>query len=532
MMHIAGFGAFTWVGLYLLLRATRHTPLIMAGVVCLFAQAAFFASGVLKEVTTDRSFFLLLERGFWWSAVVPIAVWFHFSSLMVQQVHEQASLRTSASLSPVVVAVYSVAGALILVGTLSNLITDYSSTTLLTDRTFAVYPGPAYSVYMVYNGTVALGALVSFVRALHGVRQSRQRVEPALVQQLKLLVGGALLFLSGAVLLPAGYNWNVAILRLSGYLCLFLGLAIVGYGIAHAGLLLQGQHIQRDFIYNFTGIILLNILYIGLVILTGQGSIPLILVLVGMVILTHTTFDNGRAILDRFFFSQDERIARAEARDYATVLGTAPVSITTASSGGMLPAAEQPEEDQPDEFSTDEAAAQPVDSSRELPVPKHFKDSVRKAVTNLKNPPLLATSSLLGLRLVEQRLVQAELEDNRLNRATLLRELLIEYIEALRPGDDALSYTADAWRFYNVLYYPYVRAISRKSAITEVRRLSEGRQRAGQHEAGELEQVLAWIINVDENTFYKWQRRASDTIATMLWEGNRKAETETSDGHL
>jgi len=80
----------------------------------------------------------------------------------------------------------------------------------------------------------------------------------------------------------------------------------------------------------------------------------------------------------------------------------------------------------------------------------------------------------------------------------------------------------EAWRFYNVLYYPYVRELSRKSALAEARRLSEARRRNGQRDPGELEQVLAWLADVDEDTFYKWQRRASDMIAAILWEENGK----------
>ena len=34
--------------------------------------------------------------------------------------------------------------------------------------------------------------------------------------------------------------------------------------------------------------------------------------------------------------------------------------------------------------------------------------------------------------------------------------------------------------------------------------------------------VSGWLADIDEDTFYKWQRRASDTIATILWEVNLK----------
>ena len=121
-------------------------------------------------------------------------------------------------------------------------------------------------------------------------------------------------------------------------------------------------------------------------------------------------------------------------------------------------------------------------------------------------------------------MAQAGQSDNRLNRAAALRELLIEQIEGLRPAanDDADHHIGEAWRFYNVLYYPYVRELSRKGALAEARRLADERRRAGRREPGELEQVLDWLADVDEDTFYKWQRRASDTIAATLWEEQGK----------
>ena len=34
----------------------------------------------------------------------------------------------------------------------------------------------------------------------------------------------------------------------------------------------------------------------------------------------------------------------------------------------------------------------------------------------------------------------------------------------------------------------------------------------------DLEQVVDWLVQVNEDTFYKWQRRGSDTIAAALRE--------------
>ncbi len=145
---------------------------------------------------------------------------------------------------------------------------------------------------------------------------------------------------------------------------------------------------------------------------------------------------------------------------------------------------------------------------------------MRKAITNLKSPPQLANSPLLSLPLVTHRLQQEAFADNRLNRAAVLRQLLLEYIDALHPVDDSASQVSDAWRFYNVLYYPYVRELSRKEALKEIRQLEAARQRTGQPQPDALEQVLCWLVAIEDPTFYKWQRKASDSIAMSLWEAN------------
>jgi hypothetical protein len=135
----------------------------------------------------------------------------------------------------------------------------------------------------------------------------------------------------------------------------------------------------------------------------------------------------------------------------------------------------------------------------------------------------MITSPLLSLKTIEVRLRESELEDNRLNRVAILREWLIQLIENLRPAGSDASGTGEAWRFYNVLYYPYVREISRKGALAELRRLQHQRRQALNGEPpGELEKILEWLVDVDEDTFYKWQRRASDTIASIISEQELK----------
>jgi hypothetical protein len=556
--RIVAYGAFTWVGLYLLVRTPRYPPLIIVSLLALFGQACFFALGVLLNATRDPVYYVELERWtWWWSAVLPTAAWFHISSLIRGQIRRARPAIRSEIFSPLVIIIYAMAATITLVGSSTNLFINFDGlVTRARDDLFAP-PGPLYPAYIAYNGLVTGGALINFVWVLRRLASDPQPGNRALLPQLRVLTAGGLLFFVGALWLSLNtYNWRLELSVLPGYLSLLIGLIIIGYGIADFGMLLEGQNIRRDFFYSLTSIVLVNLLYASLLPLSGQQSIPVLLMLIGMVTLTHTAFDNGRAVLDTFFFSRDERTARAEARNYATALGTTPAALpsfasmpaetsstdeselddsqpdqTGQSSTSPGPAATP--EDTPPATPVPTIAPKPLPASSASPpqpayasgitrVPKHFKDNVRKAITNLKNPPQLARSPLLALALVEQRMHQIGQDDNRLNRAATLREVLIEQIEALQPNDSASSKVGDAWRFYNVLYYPYVREISRKGALTEARRLAEARQRSGQREASEIEQVLGWLADIDENTFYKWQRRASDTIATILWEETSK----------
>jgi hypothetical protein len=517
LAQIIGFGIFMWVGLYVLVRGARRTPLIVVSLIGLFAQAIFFGTGALTDTQTDVRWFIALERWSLWTIVVPAATWFHLSSLVAQGAHAEAQHAPGPIFPPLVVATYTAGTLLILFGTTSDLIVDYAHP-FGEPGAFAIGPGPGYPFIMIFLALTAAGAWINLVRARQAIVRSQGTSDHALARQLTVLAGGALFFLAGALWLTTRKNWSLQISILPGFVCLFIGLAALGYGVAHFGLLLDGQNIQRDFLYNLTGIALLNLLYGGLLALTGPATVVSALALVTLVTVTHTTFDMGRNVLDRLFFSPPERDARAEARDYASALGTTPVTTTT-------PDLEQ--ESDPIEVQL------PLTEQSESSSPEHaykaFPAQVRKALTSLKSPPQLAKSPLLSLALVERRVARAGQEDNRLNRVVALRELLIEQIEGLRPDADGSTHrVGEAWRFYNVLYYPYVRELSRKSALAEARRLSEERRRNGQREPAELEQVLAWLADVDEDTFYKWQRRASDTIATILWEENHKIAQDTS----
>jgi hypothetical protein len=499
---IVGFGVFLWLGVYLLVRAPR-SRLILVSVGGLLAQAAFFFASALTDTAGDPLLLAWLERAFWWATVAPLAAWHHYSSMVARRIAGGAPDRAAVGL------VYVAAALVIAMGTATDLFVRYTEVTAT--GPMRVRPGPAYGLYVALQLLAGGGALVNFGRAYRAALRGAPPLRPLAL----LLSVGALLFLAGALWLSVSWGWSLALSPLPGNLLLLAGLAAFAYGSVSSGMLLEGQHIRRDFLYSLTGLTLLNLLYVTLLVAAGAGSTPALLALVGLVTLTHMTLDQARTLLDRLFFSAAEREARAEARDYAALLSTTPVP----------PLAEPGPAAQPEE------APRPVLGGAEVEPAtpaggKAFQDQVRRALTGLKSPPKLAQSPLLALRLVERRLARGGQEDNRLNRAAALREILIEAIEGLRPdGADPgpAHQVGEAWRFYNVLHYPYVRELSRKSALQEARRLEQERRRAGRREPDELEQVLAWLADLDEDTYYKWQRRASDTIALILWEEEQKA---------
>lgn len=522
---LIGAGGFFWLALYLLLRTRQRSTLIKVSLIALLSMTVYFARDVLPSSLSDPAIYTLIQRATMWSAYLPLAAWVHACALVKQQAISDNSERSEGEQSegersegeqsedghgnvplPVLFA-YAATILITVLGTATSLIVDYGAPTAAQGALLQLPPGPLYLLNIIFNGVLTGIALLYVGQALRRMRQQQPAQPTLLYREVRLIAAGATLFLIGALWLPTAYLFDLG--AAWGSLALICGLAIVGYAIAQFGLLLEGQNTRRDFIYSFTGIVLLHTIYLGVLGLAGLLTPPVALLTVLLVTLTHSMFDIGRDWLDRLFFSPEEQRARTEARTYATALGTAPVATATLPD---LPA-------EADDAPAATHSAGELTSPQAAPDSK-FKHAVRRAITGLKSPPKLAESPLLSLPLVTARLHADQRDDNRLNRAAVLRELLLEYIYALRPTDDEAAPVSDAWRFYNVLYYPYVREISRKGALGEIRQLEQARQRQGRTRPDELERVLNWLIDIEDATFYKWQRQASDTIAASLWEDN------------
>ena len=502
IIQATAFGAFLWLALYILSRGDRREPQTVITFLALGSIAFFFfyTAYISTSLTTIN---MLIVRGFWWSNIWPVTIWLHISNQMARGLARPI-------FTPAIWLNYGLATVITLLGTFSDLYLDYSQPQIAVPTgQISFGPGLLFWTYILYITVALLAALWNIGRRLRQQQSFPPRSNRDSIRMHQLLLLGGTLFLLGALYLTLRQQGGWAVWQWPGIVVLLGGLALVAYNVSHYEMMVSGQNVRRDFIYSLTGVVVINIVYVGLLNPVGAINPRSLFVLIGLATTTFTLYDLILQLLDRLFFSRDEQQARSDARAYVVALASTPLTTS-----------ETPPETE---------GLDPEDE-------KNFNNVVRRSITHLKNPTQLVKSPLLTLRLVERRLKEAGLEDNRLNRAAVLREVLVEYIERLRPQGIAYTGnrepgTSDAWRFYNVLYLPYLREISRKNALSEARRLEVERKRLGQSGPGELEQLLNWLTDLDEATFYKWQRRASDTIAALLREeeyGLNPAETPLS----
>lgn len=137
-----------------------------------------------------------------------------------------------------------------------------------------------------------------------------------------------------------------------------------------------------------------------------------------------------------------------------------------------------------------------------------FARLTRRALSHYNDLDKLASSPLAQMPLVTQRLRQHNKGDTMFERTHELKQLLTEAILYLKPYSDHDFGTSDAWRYYNVLYFPYVLGLKPYSVRMSYDDL-EAVSRA----------ALEWFqTHVPERTLYNWQTTAARLVANHLKE--------------
>lgn len=138
---------------------------------------------------------------------------------------------------------------------------------------------------------------------------------------------------------------------------------------------------------------------------------------------------------------------------------------------------------------------------------EEFARLTRRALSHFGDLSRLAASPLIRLPILGERLGERNADDT-LERAQELRRLLVESIVKLKPDDDAPFGAGAEWRYYNVLFFPYVLGVKPFSRRTD----------AGTLDATAREALEWFRTHVPERTFYNWQKAAADLVAQDLRE--------------
>lgn len=309
----------------------------------------------------------------------------------------------------------------------------------------------------------------------------RDRRESQLPRRPLLTFGLGSVFLGlGGALLVLPQNWLTTDLVL---LTIGVDLLIIGYAIAALDAFDEGHALLPDMLRSLAAAGLGALVFgvqIAVVIVSDDEASPamltLLLTTLTTVIVAVVFAGRLRQLLDQIVFRESPQLQQTR----AALQGVA----------DALPRA-------------DESLA-----LLDLP-PDEFARLTRRALGHMGSLDRLVTSPLLRLPLIDERTQTAADPTNSLERAAILKTLLTESIERLKPATgDGAAHTTDEWRFYNALYYPYVLGLkpySRRLLLDDL--------------DVEMQEVMAWFrAQVPERTLYNWQNAAARLVAQDLRE--------------
>jgi len=322
---------------------------------------------------------------------------------------------------------------------------------------------------------VMLIPVVFAVAALIRVRQAFESDVPQ--RPLKMIFTATIFFALGSSLLLIPLPWlsNEWVL-----LAISIDMLLLGYAVALLDAYDEGTSLPRDMLRSFDATMIAVLLIGGQVVLVmviteqiTQVMVALLFSLITTVIFVVTLFDTLQTALDNLVFASEDHIRKERAQ------------LRAAS-----------------------AALPRVDKTRKFVEMDdgEFTRLTRRALSHYSDLSKLASSPLIQLPLIDGRL--QEQDDNILSRANELKTLLRDSIEQLKPDDTVDFSTADEWRYYNVLYFPYVVGIKPYSRRFYREDLDEAATEA-----------LDWFKTyVPERTLYNWQKSAAQLVAQHLQE--------------
>ena len=330
------------------------------------------------------------------------------------------------------------------------------------------------SAYLLFSAVILL-PLIGGVSLLGYTFRSRRPHQPLGT----LMVMTLFLILSAGLLLYPIWPW---LSRFWLVLSMGLDLVLLGLGIAILDAFDEGESLLPDMLLSLDTALFSTLVFAGpvalVLILASKPSGPmvgLLLVMIALAVARQVFATQLDTVLDRISLAMLPalRHTRAELRTTASVLPRINNSLD------------------PDTLDEDQ-----------------FVRLTRRALSHFGDVSRLATSPLTRLPIITAKLQAQGENEGTLGRAIELKAILTNSIERLKPpGQDQFG-TSNEWRYFNALYFPYVKGLkpySRRADHTGLDPVSQ--------------EALDWFrSSVPERTLYNWQTVAARLVAQDLRE--------------
>jgi len=326
--------------------------------------------------------------------------------------------------------------------------------------------GPLRMGHWVMFAAVSLSSLGAMVKAVL-VKPPQPVVTFVVLATLFFALGNAIL------IIPLGLVPSWLALASTGF-----DVALLGVAVAIGDAFDEGQALRADMLRSFAATAVVALLFGGqlLIGLAVSGQVTALTVLLftslGIAIAINVLADPLAGLLDRLAFSRspDLRADRAALRRTEAALPL--------------------------------RSANPLDGVDD----DTFARLTRRALGHYGDLSKLVASPLTALPLIDERLAARGAPDQPLERANELKALLADRIARLKPRDGGDFGTAEQWRHYNSLYFPYV---------VGVRAYAQNATASGLDPVAR--QAWQWFVTeVPQRSLHNWQNAAARLIAADL----------------
>ena len=292
-----------WLGFYIVTRSPRSRVSWLASATLWSLSGSFLNTLTYINISPEQA---TLPWWWGWSAALAAPFWFHLSVSFLPS-------RLARKQRPLVILVYFLTLNFVAMEAYTPWVFAGATAKPLIYNS-AQRPGPLFPLFGL--SLIAVPAL-----SLRNLYLSwKQARSPTIRQQLTTLLWATSLALLGAAYANLSIWLGLDTPTVIGSLCLGVGMALLGYGVARYNALIEGRAIGLDFLYTFLAIGLVTSFYLLVTFISYiVYDVPFIafIFVIMLATISHSLYDWARTYLDRLFYRRQYRELRANLREFA-----------------------------------------------------------------------------------------------------------------------------------------------------------------------------------------------------------------------